>query len=115
MLCIFAVIIAIVARAVGVLVSSFIIGKKNLPLGYTPFEYTSLMTWSGLRGGLSLALVMNLKTIFADTPMVYTHLIDTTYIVILFTVIVQGFTSGAVFKLVEKYKTKRLHAGGKNK
>ncbi len=111
-LCIFAVIIALIARAVGVLVSSLIIGKRSLPLNYTPFEYTSLMTWSGLRGGLSLALVMNVKTIFADTPVIYTHLIDTTYIVILFTVIVQGFTSGAVFKLTERHKTKRLHSKG---
>ena len=108
-LCVFAVIIALISRAVGVLVSSFIIGKKNLPLNYTSFEYTSLMTWSGLRGGLSLALAMNVKALFADTPVIYTHLIDTTYIVILFTVIVQGFTSGFVFKLIEKHKTKRLH------
>lgn len=114
-LCVLAVVIALVARAVGVLVSSLFIRKKNIPLNYTPLEYTSLMTWCGLRGGLSLALVMNVKTIFADTPMVYTHLINTTYVVILFTVIVQGFTSGVVFKLTEKHKTKRLHVGGKSR
>ena len=114
-LCVFAVIIALIARAVGVLISSFVIGKKNLPLNYTPFEYASLMTWTGLRGGLSLALVLNVKTLFADSSIIYTHLIDTTYIVILFTVIVQGFTSGAVFKLIEHHKTRRLHAGGKNR
>ena len=114
-LCVFAVIISLSARFIGVIVSSFVIGKKNLPLSYTHFEYTSLMTWSGLRGGLSLALILSIKSIFEDAPIIYTHILDATYIVILFSVIVQGFTFGFVFSLIENHKTKRLCIGGKNK
>jgi len=107
-LCATAVIIVIVARAVGVLLSAFAIGKKQMPMGYNVGEYTTLMTWSGLRGGLSLALIMSTKTLFADAPLIYTELLDVTYIIILFTVIVQGLTSAKVYRLIEKHKIKRF-------
>ena len=90
------------------MLSSFAIGKKNMPMGYNVGEYTTLMTWSGLRGGLSLALIMSTKTLFADSPLIYTELLDVTYVVILFTVILQGLTSAKVYRLVEKHKIKRF-------
>ncbi len=108
-LCLAAVVIAIVARAIGVLISTFAVGKKHIPMGYNSGEYTVLMTWSGLRGGLSLALIMSTKVLFADIPIVYTELLDVTYIVILFTVIVQGLSSSKVYRLVEKHKVKRFN------
>jgi len=107
-LCAAAVIIAIVARALGVWISACAIGKNQMPMGYNIGEYTTLMTWSGLRGGLSLALIMSTKILFADAPLVYTELLDVTYIVILFTVIVQGLTASKIYRLVEKHKIKRF-------
>ena len=52
---------------------------------------------------------MSTKAMFADAPLVYTEILDVTYIVILFTVIVQGLTSAKVYRLVEKHKIKRFH------
>lgn len=104
-----AILIAIIARFIGVLVSSLAVGKRNLPMGYNTCEYTTLMTWAGLRGGLSLALVMSTKHMFAGVPIIYTEILDVTYIVILFTVIVQGLTSANVYRLVEKHKINRFH------
>jgi len=103
-----AIIITIASRAIGVFLSTLAVGKKQIPMGYNTCEYTALMTWSGLRGGLSLALIMSTKALFSEAPIIYTELLDVTYIVILFTVIVQGLTSAKVYRLIEKHKIKRF-------
>ena len=56
-----AIIICVVARAVGVLASTLLNGIKNIPGNYDLYEYVSLMTWTALKGGLSLALAMSTK------------------------------------------------------
>jgi CPA1 family monovalent cation:H+ antiporter len=49
----------------------------------------SILTWGGLRGGISVALALSLpKNMFGDM------FVTITYIVVLFSIIVQGFTIG---------------------
>jgi len=55
-----------------------------------------IMTWGGLRGGISIALALGLTTeMYRDLILVIT------YVVVVFSIVVQGLTVG---KLVNKYK-----------
>ena len=53
-----------------------------------------IMTWGGLRGGISIALALSLADHMSRTP-----LLTITYVVVIFSIIVQGLTVG---KLVQK-------------
>ena len=108
-----AIIINVVARAVGVLVSSIITGKKSIPGNYNLSEFVALMTWSALKGGLSLALAFGTKEYLSAD--VYNIFINVTYVTIFFTVLVQGLTITKVYLGLEKHKADRMHAmnGGK--
>ena len=53
-----------------------------------------IMTWGGLRGGISIALALSLAEHMSRTP-----LLTITYIVVIFSIIVQGLTVG---KLVQR-------------
>lgn len=52
-----------------------------------------IMTWGGLRGGISIALALSLAEHMSRTP-----LLTITYIVVIFSIIVQGLTVGALVK-----------------
>jgi len=52
-----------------------------------------IMTWGGLRGGISIALALSL-----EATMERNLLVSITYIVVLFSIIVQGLTLGRVVK-----------------
>ena len=55
-----------------------------------------IMTWGGLRGGISIALALGLTTeMHRDVFLVIT------YVVVVFSIIVQGLTVG---KLINRYK-----------
>ncbi len=87
------VVIAIVlmARFVSVWVPISVIGLRNrFPLGVT-----RILTWAGLRGGISVALALSLP------PMPEKNLILTcTYVVVLFSIVVQGMT---IKKVLRRY------------
>lgn len=58
-----------------------------------------IMTWGGLRGGISIALALGLtQEMHRDLFLVIT------YIVVVFSILVQGLTVGALVKKVEKRK-----------
>ena len=99
------IIISLVARMLGVLISSLIVGRNNLPSNYSLSEFVTLMTWSALRGGLSLALVLGCRSFMQDD--VYLILLNVTYLTVFFTIMVQGLTTGKVYLEVEKRKLKR--------
>ena len=101
-----AIIINVCARSFGVSVSSILTGKKNIPGNYNVFEYVTLMTWSALKGGLSLALAFGTKEFLPKD--VYDIFINVTYVTIFFTVLVQGLTVKNVYFALEKHKTARM-------
>lgn len=102
------ILLNVLGRFIGVFVSSSIIGKKKMPGSYSLMEFTLLMTWSALKGGLSLALAMSTKEFLP--PDVYLIILNVAYITIFFTVIVQGLTTKKVYLAIEKHKGKRFRA-----
>ncbi len=101
-----AIIICIAARAVGVLVSTVLNGIKNIPGNYDLYEFVSLMTWTALKGGLSLALAMSTKEFLPQE--IYEIFLNVTYITIFFTVLVQGLTVKKVYFALEKHRLDRM-------
>lgn len=101
------IIILISSRAIGVFISSVLTGRK-IPGNYNLFEFVTLMTWSALKGGLSLALAYGTEEYLA--PDIYNVFINVTYVTIFFTVLVQGLTVKKGYFALEKHKAKRLNA-----
>jgi len=65
-----------------------------------------LMTWSALKGGLSMALAMETVDYLPEgINQIFTNV---TYITIFFTVLVQGLTIKRLYYALEKHKAVRL-------
>lgn len=94
-----------IARFLGVLTSALIVGSKKIPNRYNVKEFTILMTWSALKGGLSLALAFSTKEFLPEN--IYNVVLIVTCVTTYFTIVVQGLTTKIGFKIVEKMKTKR--------
>ncbi len=103
-----AIIAVILSRFMGVAVSTLMLGRNKIPSSYSLFEFVSLMTWSALKGGLSLALAMSMKEIL--NPDTYLIVLNTAYITIIFTVIVQGLTVKKGYLLIERHKAGRIRS-----
>lgn len=86
---IFAIPLAIVSRLVSVAVPIALTGDKI----QEKWRATTILTWAGLRGGISIALAMTLP----DTPW-RTQLLVVTYAVVVFTIVVQGLTFPRVLR-----------------
>ncbi|MEM1362541.1 MAG: sodium:proton antiporter [Pseudomonadota bacterium] len=82
-----AICMALVARFISVAIPITILNRfENFPLGVIP-----IMTWGGLRGGISVALALTLPpSDWRDT------ILTGTYMIVVFTIIVQGLTVGWV-------------------
>ncbi len=84
-----------------VLVSRFI--SVGLPVSLLKFKHSysphviKILTWGGLRGGISVALVLSLPPSTYREP-----LIAATYAVVLFSILVQGLTVGRVAALANE-------------
>ena len=100
-----ALLILILSRAVGVSVSTVLTGKK-IPGNYNMREFVVLMTWSALKGGLSMALAM--ETVEYLPESISQVFMNVTYATIFFTVLVQGLTIKRVYFALEKHKADRL-------
>ena len=100
-----AILILVLSRAIGVFISSILTGK-NIPGNYNLFEFVTLMTWSALKGGLSLALAFGTAEYLSHD--IYNVFINVTYVTIFFTVLVQGLTVKKVYFALEKHKAKRM-------
>ena len=80
--------IILIIRYAAISISLFIASKKNtLPKGSD-----KIMTWCGLRGGISIALALSLPD-FPNHPEVKPLLISITFIIVAFSILVQGLTS----------------------
>lgn len=98
-----AILLNLICRFVGVYISSLMI--KRLPNNYSRIEFTSLLTWAGLKGGLSLALALTTKEYLSSE--IYNIVLIVTFITIFFTIICQGLFTSKVYQLVEYSKEKR--------
>lgn len=101
-----AVAAVILSRFAGVALSSLLLGRSRIPSGYSLMEFVSLMTWSALKGGLSLALAMSTRVLLSQEA--YLIVLNTAYITILFTVVVQGLTVKSGYRMIERHKARRV-------
>jgi len=95
---VFAVPLAVVARLLSVALPIAVSGESIAEKWRT----TVVLTWAGLRGGISIALAMTLP----DTPW-RTQLLVMTYAVVLFTIVVQGLSFARVLRAA--YGGERLY------
>lgn len=101
-----AILINTAARFIGVGTSALIIGKHRIPNRYNMMEFTTLMTWSALKGGLSLALALSTAEFLPQSS--YNVLLIVTITTMYFTIVVQGLTMKNVFAIIEKHKADRI-------
>ncbi|MCR4651996.1 MAG: sodium:proton antiporter [Lachnospiraceae bacterium] len=96
----------IISRFLGVMLSGIITGRKKIPSSYSMGEFVVLMTWSALKGGLSLALAFSTAAFLDDQ--VYQIVVTVTYITIFFTVVVQGLSVSKGYMIIERHKARRI-------
>lgn len=90
-----AIFVCLLARTLAIFIPASTILRKNT------YSKGSLITmvWGGIRGGVSIALVMSIPNSAGEIKDV---LLEVTYIVVLFSIVVQGLTVGKVAKRVLK-------------
>jgi len=93
-----AILVNLIARYVGVIAATSI--SRQCPDGYKLQPFTLLMTWSGLKGGLCLALAMSAMDILPAQA--YDFILYVTFVTIIFTTVVQGLSVGRVFEFIKK-------------
>jgi len=87
-----------IARVGSLSLSSLIMGK--IPDGYSRLNFIKLLTWGGLRGGLSVALAMSAREMVPAE--VYYIILGGTYAIVFFTTVVQGLTLKPVYKRISQ-------------
>ena len=81
--------IILLIRFTGIKLTLLFLGSKNnLNKGAS-----YVMTWCGLRGGISIALALSLNSSLKSTPEIYHLILSVTFIVVSFSILVQGLTS----------------------
>ena len=87
----------LVARAGSLGAASIFIG--HLPDGYQKPQFICLLTWGGLRGGLSVALAMSAQELVSEE--VSLIILGGTYAIVFFTTIIQGMTMQKVYRSIQ--------------
>jgi CPA1 family monovalent cation:H+ antiporter len=86
-----AILLLLISRYVSLRIPIFFLKDKQLFNSKTAL----IMTWGGLRGGLSIALTLSLP----ESP--YKEIIvSITYIIVIFSILVQGLTTGRLVKVL---------------
>ena len=93
-----AIVFNLVARYCGVYLGIF--ATRQFPDGYKRTPFTILMTVSGLKGGLCLALAMSASSFLTEEA--YFFILFVTYVTIIFTTVAQGLTVGKVYTWIQK-------------
>lgn len=88
------IILVLIARFLGVSIPVTIMSR------FREFEPKTIpiLTWGGLRGGISVALALSLSDFEWIDPAVKETILFTTYCVVVFSILVQGLTIGALLK-----------------
>jgi CPA1 family monovalent cation:H+ antiporter len=87
--------IVLISRFISVFIPYSLLKHKE----HSPLKTVTILTWGGLRGGISIALALSLATNTQSNIV-----ISITYIIVLFSIVVQGLTIG---KLVKKMYTNK--------
>lgn len=97
----------LIARAGSLSLSTLLMGK--LPDGYNKLNFVKLLTWGGLRGGLSVALAMSTREMLPEH--IYFIILGGTYAIVFFTTVIQGLTMKPVYNRISKSVSKRKKQG----
>ncbi len=93
-----AILLNFIARFASIFIGTFFL--EELPKGYGKMSFSTLFTWGGLRGGLSVALAMSTKTIVNEKT--YYVILGGAYAIVFFTTVVQGLTMKKVYDRISK-------------
>ena len=91
------------ARCGSLSISSLFMGK--IPDGYDRLSFIKLLTWGGLRGGLSVALAMSTKEMLPVQT--YCIILGGTYAIVFFTTVIQGLTMQPVYRRIDRSVAER--------
>ncbi len=89
-----AILSGIIARFLGVFFVS--IGIKVLPENLSKGRFSSLLTWAGLKGGLSLALMIESSKLVSTAT--FDSMIISVFAIVIFTTAIQGLTVEQFYK-----------------
>ena len=103
LLSLIAILANLIARAGSLSISSLFMGR--IPDGYDRLSFIKLLTWGGLRGGLSVALAMSTKELLPEQT--YFIVLGGTYAIVFFTTIIQGLTMKPVYKRISRSVSER--------
>ena len=87
-----AVFIALIGRFIGVLAPTVMLKPHGSHYDHLWWDLVALLTWGGLRGGVSVALVLTLPKGEAGDL-----LLHMTFAIVVFSILIQGFTMGRLF------------------
>ena len=97
LLSVIAIVINLISRGSSLAITSLLAGP--LPDGYNKPRFVALLTWGGLRGGLSVALAMSTQGMVDNTT--YHIILGGTFALVFFTTIVQGLTMPKVYNRIK--------------
>ena len=86
-----AIIVVLLARFISVLLPYSLLKHEES----TPLKTVAVLTWGGLRGGISIALALSLADDLSSEVLIYI-----TYVVVLFSILAQGLTIGKFAKKI---------------
>lgn len=98
------IVINLIARFAGVFISSVLV--RNNPGNYSDKNLSILLTWSGLKGGLCLALGMSTSSFVPSE--IYDYFLIAIFSIIVFTTIIQGLTVPKVYEKIQHSLPEKL-------
>lgn len=105
---IIAIPVVLLARWISVAVPLTLMRRQ---LKFTPHSI-KILTWGGLRGGISVALALSLRNIIGKgNDFIFEAILMMTYIVVVFSILIQGLTIGPLVKKLyaRNHRMKHFH------